>query len=64
MKPPKLYKTTIVIWTDYMPSVEIDDLAREAVSGNAFCSEQETVEVRDPDEFPDTDFFNMGDSLL
>lgn len=57
--PPKqLYKTTIVIWTEYDPNnCEIDDLAREATSGDAFCSLQQTMLVTDPSEFPDTEFF-------
>lgn len=34
---PALYKTTITLWTDYDPEgVGIDDLARDAVSGDAY----------------------------
>lgn len=58
--PKKLYKTTIVIWTDYDPSrtgMEIDDLAREAMVGDGLCSSQETDVVTDKRQFPDTDFF-------
>ena len=43
----KLYKTTIVIISDYAPTyrVGIDDLARDAVSGESYCTEQSTEEV-------------------
>lgn len=61
MKPSKLYKTTIVIWSEYVTdSVEIEDLARDATSGEAFCSGQDCEEVTDPSAFPDTEFFNTG----
>lgn len=62
--PDKLYKTTIVIWTDYDPSqynVSIEDLAREATSGDAFCSAQDTAMVADKNEFPDTEFFGVDE---
>ena len=53
-----LYKTTIVIWTDCNPAHrEIDDLAREAMVGDAFCSQQHVEHVTGPGQFPDTDFF-------
>ncbi len=43
----KLYKTTIVIISDYDPTylMEIDELARDAVSGESYCTEQSTEEV-------------------
>lgn len=43
----KLYKTTIVIISDYDPTyaVEIDDLARDAISGESYCTEQTTEAV-------------------
>lgn len=57
-----LYKTTIVIWTDFDPTAwEIVDLAKEATDGSrAYCSEEKTVCVKDPANditYPDTDFF-------
>lgn len=62
MKP--LWKTTIVIWSDYDPSgrMELEDLARQATSGDAYCSLQETVYVYDPDEDdnPPSDEFFFG----
>ena len=59
---PSLYKTTLTIWTDYDPApVEIDDLAREAVSGDAYCSGKTCTFVANPRNDPafgDTEFFN------
>ena len=59
----KLYKTTIVIISDYDPSfkVKIDDLARDAMCGESYCTEQETVEV-EAAELDDAvqEFFNVG----
>jgi hypothetical protein len=57
-----LWKTTIEIWTDYNPAeVEIADLAQEATTGAAFCTEQRVEEIRDPAQFPITDFFSMSE---
>lgn len=60
----KLYKTTIIIWTDDDPTdkVELEDLAREATSGAAYCSSMETVAVDDPEADPNwdgTEFFGV-----
>jgi len=42
----RLYKTTLEIYTDYDPvAVEIDDLAREAVSGDAICEKRKCDRV-------------------
>jgi len=53
----RLYKTTVVIWTDYDPNedpeAELEDLAREATNGDAYCSKQITVLVEDPAADPD-----------
>ena len=47
MKP--LYKTTIVIWSEYDGSeVELEDLARAATEGDAYCSDYYTEYVKDP----------------
>lgn len=55
-QPKALYKTNIVIWTDYNPqSVELENLAREAQSGDAYCSKQEARMVVDPAADPDWD---------
>ena len=59
MKP--LYKTTIVIWTEEdTRGWELEDLAREATVGVAYCSTQTIAAVLDPEEDPDwdgTEFF-------
>jgi hypothetical protein len=62
-KPQKLYKTTITIWTEY-PTNEwsIEDLAREATRGDAYCESQKCVGVSDPAKFPQTEFF--GDDTV
>ena len=47
----KLYKTTIVIWSEHNPQsgmTELEDIAREATSGNAYCSKELTELVNDP----------------
>lgn len=57
--PKQLWKTTIVIWTEYDGSlVEITDLAREATSGEGFCSSSDSVLVTDKAQFPGTEFFD------
>ena len=63
-KPKGLYRTTIVIWTEYPPQgSEIDDLARDAMTGDAYCSQQETDYVVNQGEFPSTEFFDGPDDL-
>jgi len=64
MTPKKLWKTTMVVWTDYDPAnSEIADLARDATNGPAYCSKQESVLVprvkldQDPD-WDGTEFFD------
>lgn len=58
----KLFKTTIVIWSEDDPSnVELTDLAFGATDGLAFCSKQKTELVEDRENDPDwvdTEFFN------
>lgn len=58
----KMFKTTIVIWSNYDPNpVELEDLAQSATDGDAYCSVQRTEEVSNPRDDPDwdgTDFFN------
>lgn len=60
--PEKLSKTTIIIWSEYDGgTVEIADLARDATSGDAYCSLQKSVWV-DPrldGDFDGTDFFGF-----
>lgn len=61
LKPTKLYKTTIIIWSPYNPEdqVEIDDLARDAMRGESYCSSCSSEEITDPGMFPDTEFFGV-----
>lgn len=60
-KPKQLWRTTIVIWSDYDPEqakMEIEDLAHEATAGECHCDKQETELVTDPAQFPDTELFD------
>ena len=61
----KLYKTTIVIWSEFDPSkLEIDDLAEDAVSGESYCSVSRTELIEEPEKDPEwdgTEFFHMPD---
>lgn len=63
--PKTLWKTTAVIWTDFNPqTLEIDDLAREAMGGDAHCSREDHELVEDPAGDPDwdgTEFFGVDD---
>lgn len=63
----KLYKTTIVIWSERNPAtMEIDELASAAVGGDAYCSKQEIETVEAPEKDPDwdgTEFFDNGNDL-
>jgi len=52
----KLWKTTVVIWTDEDPQgVELDTLVSEAIHGDAYCSKQETKYVTDVTQDKDWD---------
>ena len=57
-----LYKTTIVIWSDFHPGqMEMSHLAREAESGDAYCAKQEIVAIDNPAadvDAPDMEFFH------
>jgi hypothetical protein len=62
MKPKQLYKTVIEIWTDYpTDKVELEDLARDAIGGDAYCNKQECEVVCNEKEFPDTEFFDWDE---
>ena len=60
-----LYKSTIVIWSDYDPTfVELESLAAQAVYGDAYCSKLIEEVVQEPTLDPDwdgTEFFDEGD---
>lgn len=63
MRP--LFKTTIVIWSESNPtSTEISALARDAESGDSYCSKRISEPVADPSTDPDwdsTEFFGAED---
>lgn len=60
-----LWKTTIVVWSPYDPEdseVSLEDLGRDAMSGESVCSRLETIMVDDPEsdpEFKCHEFFDM-----
>lgn len=57
----KLYKSVIVIWTDYNPNaLELVDLAHAATNGDAICTQQ-TASLVDAKLCPRQDFFNLED---
>lgn len=60
-----LYKTTIVIWSDTDPRcMELDELARDAVSGESYCAFSDMMYVEDPEQddyAPDMEFFRLFD---
>lgn len=69
MRPKKLYRTVITIWTEYDPvsednevpgEVDLEELGREAQRGSAFCERCETTECTDTGQFPQsvTEFFD------
>lgn len=62
---PVLYKTTIVIWSEFNPSRwSLLTLAQEAEDGQSYCSKQETVRVPIPPNDPDwdgTEFFGVDE---
>lgn len=57
----KLFKTTIIIWSEYDGDEDaIVDLAQAAMDGEAYCSKQESQLIADPSTDPDwdgTEFF-------
>jgi len=60
MKKP-LWKSTIVIWTEFDPyDTEIDTLAWHAMEGDGYCSRHIADHIADPESDPDwdgTEFF-------
>lgn len=61
-----LYKTTLVIWSDYDPHhLEIDQIASHAIDGDFYYSKRATVIVNDPRQDKDwdqNDFFYVQES--
>lgn len=62
-KPDKLWKTTIVIWSDTDPYQRLDlrQLVEDAISGDSYLGDNEMELVTDPAQFPDTEFFGGAD---
>ena len=61
-RPKQLWLSQVEIWTAYDPEdMELEDLAREATSGNAYCPLNQAILVTNPDEFPATEFFDDGE---
>jgi hypothetical protein len=64
-KPKNLYKTVIVIWSESNGAdMELSTLAREAESGDAYCSRSKTTKVADPTKDKDwdgTEFFGVDE---
>ena len=61
----RLWKSTIVIWSEFDPqTVELDRLAQEAMSGDAYCSLQTADLIEHAELDPNwdgTEFFGVGD---
>jgi hypothetical protein len=56
MDMKKLYKTTIVIWSEYDPEdSDIEILVCEATNGDCYCSAQKSELVKNPEKDPDWD---------
>jgi len=57
-----LHKTTIVIWSEYNATeTELEDLARDATSGDSYCAQYKCERVEDPEKDPTwdgTEFFD------
>jgi hypothetical protein len=60
-----LYKTTIVIWSEWDTSdTELDVIGWEAMQGDAYCSIFNTTYVKDPKQDPlweETEFFDLSE---
>ena len=49
----KLFKTTIVIWSEYNPSeadLELNALAQQAENGDAYCSSMTCALIPEPEK--------------
>lgn len=63
----KLYKTTIVIWSQFDPDasgIELSELASDAESGESYCSKLESHVVEDAKADADwdgTEFFDCSE---
>jgi hypothetical protein len=62
-KPTKLFKTTVIIWTEADPrGWDMMDLGYAADRADGFCSSKQVEAVTDPSQFPETDFFNGSEN--
>lgn len=62
--PEKLYKTTIVIWSEYDPmQYELSTLARDAETGESLCTKMkaEWVDPRTDPDWDGNDFFGYAE---
>lgn len=64
-KPLRLWKTTIVIWSEadgpVVENMSLEDLAHNAIQGESYCSKQDGILVDDARKDPDwdgTEFFD------
>jgi len=58
MTSKKLWKTTIVVWSDRNPHLmETSDLVRDAEAGESWMESSDSEYVEVPDDFENTEFF-------
>ena len=61
MRP--LFKTTVVIWSEYDAGfASLEDLGRDAMEGESYCSIQRSEHIIDPELDPQwdgTEFFGI-----
>lgn len=65
----KLYKTTIVIWSEYDPTnvlsyKDLSELGQDAIDGYAYCSKKKTDLIKSPNldrDWDGTEFFNENE---
>jgi hypothetical protein len=62
-----LYKTIVVIWTEYNPvHYKLDELGYDATDGEAYCSKRMAFKIEDPaldPDWDDTKFFEEDELL-
>jgi hypothetical protein len=60
-----LWKTTIVIWSEFNGmSIELSDLARDAETGESYCSFSESIFITNPlddPHAPSQEFFQLDE---
>jgi hypothetical protein len=64
MPSKPLWKTIIVVWSRYPGNnEELEDLAHDATSGDAYCSKYRSEQIAEPEKDVDwdgTQFFEEG----